>query len=641
MNKDKLFVAFKPPGARSTHFRLAFELGDFKMAREAYLRWNRTLIEHDWPICFGKMKESARWKLKYVWRPTYEAALQQLNAGPASEEEREAQASRVMLFPHSSSPTPRPASDTCTPQRAAAAAALTIAAALAKVDAQLTDTYDAQDDLAKREAEAGEAMRMLSESECNTVNPSPVLSAPRMLHYETAHEQYQLGEFNATSNANHCETHYAGADHNMFSSALPDAHPVDADAHAAAQAASIIANMHADSSMDRDSVDDMTMEHHFTCQTRPHKRSSRMSRSASYDENRTTPSLQALHTMDRARLEQRAREERAWAFRNMDVTYNPSLAIKPAVCDPSYRQWHAPKRKNGASRARSRTERQTSTRRHRTPSPTTDETGYSGESSSSERGHTEGVKMEVDEDAEDASSPELAHAKNTGAGHSPSPNKRSPTPADGPGAFMPAIHPQLLDDSLKIHPEDMDVEGCPKSLDDIVFVAPSTIPNAGRGLFAARALPSWTPIGFYFGVPMNEDEFDALKDGVGLASHYSIMYRRTVLDATDEDGQPWTDPNALANGGMYCPFHFMNEDVTRGNVAFIEGSDVNQVICMTTQPVRKGEELFAYYGNEVDRHWTNEATRKGSTDATNANKENTTSCAKKASNTSSKSNYSY
>ncbi|RKP06348.1 hypothetical protein THASP1DRAFT_25310 [Thamnocephalis sphaerospora] len=35
MNKDKLFVAFKPPGARSTHFRLAFELGDFNMARVA------------------------------------------------------------------------------------------------------------------------------------------------------------------------------------------------------------------------------------------------------------------------------------------------------------------------------------------------------------------------------------------------------------------------------------------------------------------------------------------------------------------------------------------------------------------------------------------------------------------------------
>ncbi|RKP06347.1 hypothetical protein THASP1DRAFT_31829 [Thamnocephalis sphaerospora] len=183
--------------------------------------------------------------------------------------------------------------------------------------------------------------------------------------------------------------------------------------------------------------------------------------------------------------------------------------------------------------------------------------------------------------------------------------------ASTPAASAPALL-QEPSTSAVIVLEDVDAEGCPTCLDDVVFVAPSTIPNAGRGLFAARALPSWTPIGFYFGVPMNEDEFDTLKDGVGLASHYSIMYRRTVLDATDDDGQPWTDPNALVNGGMYCPFHFMNEDVGRGNVAFIEGSDVNQVICMTTHPVREGEELFAYYGSEVDRHWASELARRGS-----------------------------
>ncbi|KAK9766730.1 hypothetical protein K7432_003999 [Basidiobolus ranarum] len=146
---------------------------------------------------------------------------------------------------------------------------------------------------------------------------------------------------------------------------------------------------------------------------------------------------------------------------------------------------------------------------------------------------------------------------------------------------------------------------CPTRLDEIIEVRDSSIPNAGRGLWAVRFIPAWTPLGFYFGVPMTEDEFDSLKDGVGLASHYSIMYRRTVLDATDEKGMPFTDPN----GPIWCPYHFMNEDVRRGNVAFLEGYIVNQIICMTTRDVEVGEELFAYYGSEVDRgNWKKDST---------------------------------
>ncbi|KAF8950012.1 hypothetical protein BGZ46_004795, partial [Entomortierella lignicola] len=147
--------------------------------------------------------------------------------------------------------------------------------------------------------------------------------------------------------------------------------------------------------------------------------------------------------------------------------------------------------------------------------------------------------------------------------------------------------------------QDLDLDDVPSSLADIVRVDVSTVPSYGNGLFAKIDLPAGTPLGFYFGVPMTENEFDSLKDGVGLASQYSIMYRRTVLDATDEHGQPYTDPN----GPMYCPFHFMNEDPD-GNVSFITGSVVNQVICTTNRDVREGEELFVFYGKEMDRHWS-------------------------------------
>ncbi|KAJ2269757.1 hypothetical protein EV176_004499 [Coemansia sp. RSA 451] len=147
----------------------------------------------------------------------------------------------------------------------------------------------------------------------------------------------------------------------------------------------------------------------------------------------------------------------------------------------------------------------------------------------------------------------------------------------------------------------------PKSWHDVVEVRESTIPNAGNGLFAKRDLPAGIPLGFYFGVPMTEDEFDSLKESVGLASHYSIMYRKTVLDATDDAGMPYTDPD----GPLYCPFHFMNEarvgnagSAARFNITFLEGVKVNQIICLTARAIEKGEELFVSYGDEVDRsHW--------------------------------------
>ncbi|KAG0307810.1 hypothetical protein BGZ98_009741 [Dissophora globulifera] len=158
--------------------------------------------------------------------------------------------------------------------------------------------------------------------------------------------------------------------------------------------------------------------------------------------------------------------------------------------------------------------------------------------------------------------------------------------------------------------EDLDLTQVPTCLADIVRVDKSTIPNSGNGLFAKINLPASTPLGFYFGVPMTENEFDSLKDGVGVASHYSIMYRRTVLDATDENGMPYSDPK----GRLYCPFHFMNEDPS-GNITFITGSVVNQVICQTVRDVKAGEELFVFYGKEVDRFWEKENEALNSSDA--------------------------
>ncbi|GJJ70973.1 hypothetical protein EMPS_03323 [Entomortierella parvispora] len=207
---------------------------------------------------------------------------------------------------------------------------------------------------------------------------------------------------------------------------------------------------------------------------------------------------------------------------------------------------------------------------------------------------------QLDLEASQASTPTLQPS--TPEAHTPSVDGKS-TEVHTPSTSSTTVN-ATSGDSAKVDEyrlEDLDLSSVPTSLSDIVRVDVSTIPNSGNGLFAKIDLPASTPLGFYFGVPMTENEFDSIKDGVGVASHYSIMYRRTVLDATDEKGMPYSDPN----GRLYCPFHFMNED-PNGNITFITGAVVNQVICTTNRDIKAGEELFVFYGKEVDRFWQEE-----------------------------------
>lgn len=178
----------------------------------------------------------------------------------------------------------------------------------------------------------------------------------------------------------------------------------------------------------------------------------------------------------------------------------------------------------------------------------------------------------------------------------------------------------LLDDEDANPSDSLPETFIPTSLQDVVHVGVSSIPNAGRGVFAKRDLPKNIPIGFYYGgkavphsldstnfsVPMSEDEFDSIKEGVGMASIYTIMYAKTVLDATDDQGQPYTDPA----GAIYCPYHFLNErEKDSNNVAFLRGREVNQVIIWTIKDIKQGDELTVHYGREVDRStWSRETT---------------------------------
>ncbi|KAI8335198.1 hypothetical protein BC941DRAFT_431527 [Chlamydoabsidia padenii] len=131
----------------------------------------------------------------------------------------------------------------------------------------------------------------------------------------------------------------------------------------------------------------------------------------------------------------------------------------------------------------------------------------------------------------------------------------------------------------------------PTTYQDIVYTKTNhtKIPSS---VHAQRRLPVNTPLGFYFGVPTTEDEFELFKEDQGNATKYCLMYDRTVLDATDDRGQLFTDPK----GKMYCPFHFMRQATSPdlANILLLKGKIYNQVICWTKRSIDQDEELLVW-----------------------------------------------
>ncbi|KAI8885473.1 hypothetical protein K501DRAFT_245950 [Backusella circina FSU 941] len=146
------------------------------------------------------------------------------------------------------------------------------------------------------------------------------------------------------------------------------------------------------------------------------------------------------------------------------------------------------------------------------------------------------------------------------------------------GNSLPGGEPSLLNDSNS---------QLPLKWSDIVTVH-------HHKLYAIRPLPENTPLGYYFGVPMTEDEFDCIKDGVGQASNYAMLYQRTtVLDATDSEGALYTTPGQSI---PLCPFHYIQEtsDPEGANIIFLEGMVMYQIICWTKRAIVPGEPLFVF-----------------------------------------------
>ncbi|ORZ23119.1 hypothetical protein BCR42DRAFT_129500 [Absidia repens] len=119
--------------------------------------------------------------------------------------------------------------------------------------------------------------------------------------------------------------------------------------------------------------------------------------------------------------------------------------------------------------------------------------------------------------------------------------------------------------------------------------------NENDGVYAQRRLPINIPIGFYFGTPTVEDEFQLFKEDKGQAAEYSLLHGRTVLDATNDEGQLFTDSTKEFET-IYCPFHFIRQadSPDKANILFLRGKIYNQVICWTKRVIQKNEELLVW-----------------------------------------------
>lgn len=154
-----------------------------------------------------------------------------------------------------------------------------------------------------------------------------------------------------------------------------------------------------------------------------------------------------------------------------------------------------------------------------------------------------------------------------------------------------------------------------KAWQQVISLRRCTDPRQPYVLRASRHLPKNIPLGFYFGVPLTEDEFDAMKEGVGKAAKRCYMYKNnTVIDPTDETGNFY-----LVNARPLCPFHFLKETASpeKANVAFYEGNALNQIVCWTKKEISAGEELVLYSRTARNNIKKNTATTSNTTSTNN------------------------
>mmetsp|Transcript_15543 Transcript_15543/g.49870 ORF Transcript_15543/g.49870 Transcript_15543/m.49870 type:complete len:224 (-) Transcript_15543:103-774(-) len=151
----------------------------------------------------------------------------------------------------------------------------------------------------------------------------------------------------------------------------------------------------------------------------------------------------------------------------------------------------------------------------------------------------------------------------------------------------------------------------------LLEVRPSLIAGAGRGCFAATALPSGTVLGAYPGRLRSAAEYATKLRVVGphVAEYCWRIGDVAALDPTDGEGQLYEAPGvpliegmpeslrtgAMANWCTPTTLALLNEPGPGGDVnvgVAVEGADV---VFSAERDVRRGEELYLDYGQDYDR----------------------------------------
>jgi hypothetical protein len=133
----------------------------------------------------------------------------------------------------------------------------------------------------------------------------------------------------------------------------------------------------------------------------------------------------------------------------------------------------------------------------------------------------------------------------------------------------------------------------------------STIPGAGRGLFATRDFARWDWICPYIGENIS---IDCLRNRYGLTT---APYAADALPGQVVDSACRRGIAALANG------HFTQNGVSRSrrsHNAGIEWRDRTEIWFRASRTIRQGEEIFVHYGGTYRLGDVHVTKRKGGAD---------------------------
>ena len=138
-------------------------------------------------------------------------------------------------------------------------------------------------------------------------------------------------------------------------------------------------------------------------------------------------------------------------------------------------------------------------------------------------------------------------------------------------------------------------------------VGPSSVPGAGRGVFAGADLPYGTILGGYPGRLLSPLQYEQKRLVVPACSSYCwVLDDQRALDPTDERGVlieplPRLALAGLALGEVPTTLALINEPSLGMDVNVATDQQGSALLFQTARDVVSGEELFLDYGPTYDR----------------------------------------